>query len=280
MEQFLINPPKVKEMNFEECGEVISLTFGDQGENHVGMEKIGKMVEKGQGFNKDDFDRYKELFEMNGYKCEMYNLNELIAENAEEAYVLVIRNGINYFLSKKNKTTTDLFKEMNSFKWDRKYYDTRRKKVLNKNARANVCFGEKSVEPDYENKIGRVVGYHSIPCLKCIKDELPRILGEKGENLICEGNRYFDLGKCGIGWHGDAERRKVVAFRLGETMDLHFNWFYKFKSLGNTLKLSLNNGDMYLMSEKTVGTDWKQSSSLTLRHSAGKPNSSYLKLTK
>jgi hypothetical protein len=59
---------------------------------------------------------------------------------------------------------------MNSFEWDRKYYDTRRKKVLNKNARANVCFGNVSVEPDYENKKGRVVAYDEVVCLKYIKE--------------------------------------------------------------------------------------------------------------
>jgi uncharacterized protein YjdB len=104
------------------------------------------------------------------------------------------------------------------------------------------------------------------------------LLGTKAEHLICEGNRYFDLRKCGIGWHGDAERRKVIALRLGESMDLYYNWFYKFKPIGNTFKLSLNDGDIYIMSEKAVGWDWKRSSIHTLRHSAGKEGSKYLKL--
>ena len=38
--------------------EVISLTFGDMGENHVRMEKIGKMVRAGEGFNRADLERY------------------------------------------------------------------------------------------------------------------------------------------------------------------------------------------------------------------------------
>lgn len=283
MDKFLINPPKMKEIDFTNCGEVISLTFGDQGENHVGMEKVGEMVDAGQGFNITDFQNYKQIFENKGLVCELHHLNDLISEtdhSGDDAFVLVIRNGLSYFLEKKNKTSTDLYNEMKSFKWDRKYYDTRRKKVLNKNARANVCFGDVGVEPDYENKIGRIVGYKQLPCLKMIRDELSIVLGHKGENLICEGNRYFDLRKCGIGWHGDAERRKVIAFRLGESMDLHFNWFYKYSSVGKTLKLTLNCGDMYLMSEKAVGWDWRRGSILTLRHSAGKEGSTYLKINK
>lgn len=33
----------------------------------------------------------------------------------------------------------------------------------------------------------------------------------------------------------------------------------------------LNNGDIYIMSEKAVGTDWKKKNTLTLRHAAGAP---------
>ena len=272
-------------MDLSKCSEVISLTFGDQGENHVGMEKVGKIVAQGNGFNVDDLVGYRDFFETNGFSGEIYNLNDLLnksthKDQGETAHVLVIRSGMNYFLQKIKKTPNDMFREMNSFEWDRKYYDTRRKKVLNKNARANVCFGSSGVEPDYENKIGRVVSYDSVPTLKVIKDNLPLVLGFKGENMICEGNRYFDLRKCGIGWHGDAERRKVVAFRLGETMDLHYHWFIRHNPVGETLKLTLNNGDMYIMSEKAVGTDWKRSSILTLRHSAGKEGSKYLVLNK
>ena len=187
---------------------------------------------------------------------------------------------MNKFLKDNGKKSYDLYKEMNSFEWDRKYYDTRRKKVLNKNARANVCFGDESSEPDYENKKGRVVGYKDVECLSYMMSGMKSFLGEKFENMICEGNRYFDLNKCGIGWHGDAERRKVAAFRLGETMSLHFNWFYRHKSFGSTLKIKLNNEDMYLMSEKATGCDWKRSSICTIRHAAGKEGCRYLKLSK
>ena len=40
-----------------------------------------------------------------------------------------------------------------------------------------------------------------------------------------EGNYYYDIKKCGIGFHGDAERRKVVGIRLGDSIPLHFQWF-------------------------------------------------------
>ena len=44
---------------------------------------------------------------------------------------------------------------------------------------------------------------------------LPLIIPEKCTNMVAEGNYYYDLKKCGIGFHGDAERKKVVAIRVG-----------------------------------------------------------------
>ena len=97
------------------------------------------------------------------------------------------------------------------------------------------------------------------------------------ENLECEGNRYNDINKNGIGWHGDAERKKVIGLRLGKSMKLCFNWFKNSKSVGKKFE-TLNSGDLYIMTEKTSGYDWKRRSIYTLRHSVGADK--YTKLTK
>ena len=263
--------------------EVITLTFGDAGENHVGMEMIGEKKNIGEGFNLLDLQTIQKKFEDKNYICEFFHLNDLYKnvnkehmdnENIEDAYLLVIRNGMNYFL----KNTDNLIKEMNYFEWDKKYYDTRRKKVLNKHARSNVCFNIIGNKPDYENKKGTVISYDNVKYLNSIRQKMVKIFGNKSENMICEGNRYFDLKNCGIGWHGDSERRKVIGMRLGETMPLCFNWFYQSKSIGNILQIELNNTDIYVMSEKTTGNDWKYRSKYTLRHSAG--SKKYLALKK
>ena len=273
-------------MDFYKCGQVVSLTFGDQGENHVGMKMVGKMVEEGEGFSVDDLVDYMEIFDKMGAETEIHGLNILyygvdgVPDDIEDAGLLVVRGGLELILSQSAKSSVDLFNEMNGIEWDRHYYDTRRKKVLKKHARANVCFGEERCEPNYADKNGRVVAYDDVPSLKAMRSSLHGLLGEKCGNLICEGNQYFDLKKCGIGWHGDAERRKVVATRLGETMDLRFNWFYQSKSIGELFVLKLNHGDIYFMSEKAVGWDWKYRSRYTLRHSAGKEESRYVQLTK
>lgn len=43
--------------------------------------------------------------------------------------------------------------------------------------------------------------------------------------------------------------------------------------------IELNGGDIYIMSSKAVGCDWKSSSTVTLRHAAG-PLSNVVKVSK
>ena len=123
------------------------------------------------------------------------------------ATVLVIRNCVDSLLGK-NKSI-ELFHALKNLEWDKKYFDVRRQKVLNKHARYNLCFGEKSSESDFTNKAGCVIGYQTIPLLKDIKNRIEGVCTES--NLECEGNYYYNAKKCGIGFHGDAERPEGAA---------------------------------------------------------------------
>lgn len=69
--------------------------------------------------------------------------------------------------------------------------------------------------------------------------------------------------------YADTERKLVIGLRIGSSMNLQYQWYYKTKTFTNPLKLILNNKDIYIMSEKAVGFDWKTQNKLTLRHSAG-----------
>lgn len=253
---------------------VITLTFGDMAENHVGMEQLGKMVNEGEGFNLCDLQKIKERFDTIGAETELYNVAELsgvkeIKENVKNAHLLVIRNGANVILKdlglEYNKV--DWFKEQSGLDVDKKAFMYGR--VVNKNARWNLCFDEKGQEPQYENGKGRVISFDDIPITKSIVDSFPKYFGEKAENLKGEGNYYYDITKCGIGFHGDSERRKVLAFRLGGDMDLHYQWFKDGESVGKRVKIEMNGGDVYVMSEKSVGTDWKKKKIYTVRHATG-----------
>ena len=142
-------------------------------------------------------------------------------------------------------------------------------KVMNKLARHNLCYADFAQEPDYESGRGRVVAYDSVPLLNRLRAGLREVLKEKGDDLKCEGNRYYDVKKCGIGWHGDSERKRVVAFRAGASMRIGYQWYKEGERIGARFTETMHHGDMYIMSEKAVGWDWKRRKVLTLRHAAG-----------
>ena len=244
--------------------ERIALTFGDAGENHAGMEMVGTLGKKGSGFT------LEELEKMNEYFSQTYKTEHSVFEwEDEKASVLIIRQYV------KPSEHNSIYDEMNTFAWDTKYWDTRRGQVLNKIARSNVVIlDDISQEPDYINKKGRIIDGNTLSNFSAVKRRLihditTAISNDKGNNLICEGNRYYDLKKCGIGYHGDVERRKVIALSLGASSKINWVWFKNSKALREPYSFTINGGDIYIMNEKAVGYDWKKRSRITLRHAAG-----------
>ena len=259
---------------------VITITFGECAENHVGMQKLGHVTDSGMSF--DDLEKAKIKFEKLGYTCEIYDLvsrafeeDEIPKEILEDvtsasACVLVVRNGVEALLH--GQKIMPLVDEQISLEWDTKAF--MRGRVVNKHARHNLCYSHTGQEPCYEEGKGRVVSFDDVPLLNRVRKSLPDFFGKKTSNLYAEGNLYYDPTKCGIGFHGDSERRVVVAMRLGDVcvasvMPLHYQWFQRSKPIGKRVVVSLGYGDVYAMSEKAVGTDWKKKIVPTLRHATG-----------
>jgi hypothetical protein len=249
--------------------QTFSLTFGDVAENHKGMQKIGQL--SNYGFNFQDLTEIKRNFEASGCECNIINLHLLLDdEDAKEknpAYLLVVKNAVNVLLDDDNGKNA-LYEEQDALEKDTKAFMYGR--VVNKHARHNLCFSEENQEPNYEEGKGRVYAFDDVPLLKRIRERLGVFIGEKGANLQAEGNYYYDVNKCGIGFHGDAERKKVVAIRLGATIPLCYTWYHYNKNISNVMRINnIEHGDMYIMSEKATGFDWKSKSKYTLRHAAG-----------
>ena len=80
-------------LEMEIIPEVITLTFGDMAENHVGMEQIGNKVAEGQGFHLVDFINIQQKVEDLGITTEIYKLSS-VDDGLPTAYVMVLRNGI------------------------------------------------------------------------------------------------------------------------------------------------------------------------------------------
>lgn len=241
----------------------VTITFGDQAENHVGMQKIGELADV--GFTHEDLLFSQELLLKEGVTSELIDLCKAgNVSGAEPAYVLIIRNSLETLFG---ETADNLFKEQSTLTVDKQARMYGR--VVNKHARWNLCFSETAQEPDYINGKGRIVAYSQVPLLEKLRKTLPVFFGDKAASLVAEGNYYYDITKCGIGYHGDFERKRVIALRLGETMPLHYQWFQGGVPVGDRIPLTLGHGDMYVMSEKATGCDWKKKLVKTLRHAAG-----------
>jgi len=269
-------------MNFNY--QTITITFGDRAENHIGMQQIGTAAER--GFSIEDLENSKMNFEQKGCTCELVRLNDYLPNvEAEEAKILIIRGGVNTLLADIGRNANNLFTELKNLDWDKKakmymrhslnvssrFFCLDKKlygRVVNKNARYNLCLDSVAQEPNYEEGRGRIVAYQDVPNASHIRNQLAGLVNGGGD-LAGELNNYQDVRKMGIGFHGDSERLKVIAVRVGETIPIHYQWFYKGSPIGNRAILPLHHGDMYIMSQKTTGNDWKKKNIYTLRHATG-----------
>jgi hypothetical protein len=257
--------------------QTFTITFGDRAENHAGMQSIGELAS--EGYSKDDLFKIGQWFSSKQFDSKIYDLTYTLntdsksdsksdcksdsqsEEKTPEAYILIVKNGVNAFCD-----STDLFTELKNLNWDTKAL--MRGRVVNKHARHNLCFSDFSQEPDFENGRGTIINLDLVPYLKSIKNGLSEI-HPKNIDLQIEGNNYYDISKCGIGFHGDSERKKVIGIRAGASIPIVFQWYYKFQPMSPKFKFDLESGDLYVMCSKAVGTDWKRSSIYTLRHAAG-----------
>ena len=246
--------------------QAVTITFGDVAENHVGMQKIGSINDC--GFTVDELYRAQIAFDESGAVTSLIDLVEESdlheeLDNLEEAYVLVVKNGVRALGMDPDK----MLREQLRLDVDKKAKMMGR--VVNKRARWNLCFSDEAQNPDYEAGKGRIVAFEDVPLLEELREALPFLVGDKAEGLHAEGNYYYDTNTCGIGYHGDAERRIVIAVRLGRSIPLCYQWYHRHKPYGEKIELELNHGDIYIMSDKATGHDWKKSSKWTLRHAAG-----------
>ena len=286
--------------------ERMSLTCAPGGENNRGMEIIGRMPIKGEGFTAKDLEGLEPYFgrlmppimdaekQLCFPKVALLDLNGLSMDDnvddlgdEDQARVLILRDWA-------KGADKEIYKEIAPIRWDAEYLDPNkyrteivdgkevkvRGKRMNKRARTNLCF-----VPDREQEPAVFEGKGTIYDLKKMKvmnECVERLRGEIAAGLIeigsktkviinvVEGNRYYDLKKTGIGFHGDTERVVVICLSIGGfNYPMRWQWFKDGMPVGRPIDIFLNSGDVYIMSEKAVGADWKLKSKYTLRHSAG-----------
>jgi len=278
--------------------ERFSLTCAPGGENHAGMEIIGRMPVKGEGLTAADMEGLHPYFKERG-DSNILNLNELsgVAEilslGAEhQARVVIMRNWVQHIIGE--DATQQIYCEIAADEWDAEYLDKNkyrteivdgvetkvRGKRMNKRARTNLCYvAGREQEPDVMEGKGRIVDLKKKAILNkavaLLHQQITSGLIEIGSDTkveinVVEGNRYYDLKNTGIGFHGDTERVIVICISIGcDNYPMRWQWFKDGMPIGESVDIRLNCGDVYIMSEKAVGSDWKLRSLYTLRHAAG-----------
>ena len=241
----------------------VTITYGERVENHARMEMIGKEIK--QGFSENNMDDIRDKLTNKNIHFNHINLKDYAPSNlnTEDASIIIIPDGIRQF----GLNPDEMLLENLKYDWDKKAMMYQ--KVVNKHARWNVCISDYEQEPSYDLGKGRIINFTDLPITEKLRGILPIYFGSKAEKLNAEGNYYYNTKVCGIGWHGDGERKIVIAVRLGVTIPLKYNWWYKNEHIGDICELNLSHGDMYIMSEKASGNDWKKKNIPTLRHSAG-----------
>jgi hypothetical protein len=256
-----------------------------------------------------------------------------------EASVLIWRNGADFILGQRGieNGANHLFEEQCSFPYDRMYENVRQHKMLKKNARYNIEFGDVGQQqgfpsigavvpdindPEFEAKMAAYQDYVSsynlvdprtmkpfinpmngkevnparknewapyaqaftppspvkyfqtirecdctstvkafgeLSLLSMIREELGK-LSPKTVGLNAEGNHYFGP-KSNINYHGDQERKIIVCLCLGKSTELVYQCRFPEEDAAIKQRLAAtlraNHGDIYFMSQKAGGYDWK-----------------------
>lgn len=296
----------IEDLFYKPFKGTVTYTFGEVAESHVGMEQIG--VEAERGFNIEELRKAQKYFERRGCKTELIHLNEFLPTNIDDdkkieqkhlniakkaadfqAYVLVARNGVKCLTG--DDKGKELLTEALLYKWDAKMAS--HGTVKNKNARSNLNYSDKQSMDNFQEMMdrtaageslkelrdagtvlkGNTISWENVPILSNLRSKLKDAFGPEAEGLKCEGNNYHTLGKTpkGIGYHCDLERKKVIGVRLGKEMNMHWGWWYYNQPRGYNISITLKSGDIYCMSEKTVGTDGSKKLRYIIKHAAGAP---------
>jgi hypothetical protein len=230
----------------------------------------------------------KARWEAEGRQVILVSLRELHPEG-EEAYVLVYPNGVNELLGDP-QGANKMLEELRNQKMDQK--KKIRGRVVSLHSRHRLGFGDTARVADVERDLGTVVAFDlaagsGVATITKMRSVATEVSGSTAP-MIAHVNHYHDAWKCGIDFHGDANRFKVFGVRLGTShrspkrdtegnlvlrtdpgIPLRFQWFRHKQPVGDQARILLPHGSLYVMSATAVGHNYRQSSTMQLRHAAG-----------
>jgi hypothetical protein len=174
------------------------------------------------------------------------DLNKILLQfdnrRTEIATILVIPNYI------KN----DLYQTLLSVDWDKKVL--LRNKVVNRIGKYVISIHDEAQEPNYEQGQYRVLSYNELEDLKVVKNNVNKIVNQN--NLLCKGDYNYNHEKLKLKYQG-GKVNNMICIHLGDPIQLSYKWFFSNKAVSESTGFTLNHGDLYIMSEKATGHDYK-----------------------
>ncbi len=286
-------------------GSAVTVTMCDFGENDVNARAggVGRMAQR--GIQVHELEQIKCVLEQKGMVPELHVLSDPTNHGIESstsmrpsavrdmAAVLVVRNGVAELVGEEGAADAieqDLWKQpidttVRSVK--HKASDGTTDGVVDKHARWNNCMwdGPRRVATatDIAEGHGSMANFADIPALNALRNACAEEMNVRLP--VAESNYYYNVDdpEVGIAFHGDAERKIVVMARFGkgsERLPISFQWYHNTKRIGDMMTINLDHGDLLVMSEKAVGTDWRRRKICTLRHSAHNPKTGDRKFIK
>ena len=261
---------------FVRDGMSLSLTFAETGESGPSLPKYGRPHHAAEGLTLADLKQANKAFATAGYESRFIDLREeafghlqgLAAADMPpsdlQPHVLVVKDGLAHLLRDSPFSRTYLTSVLLQERPDDKSIGNEGQ-VNTKRARWNIGIGDAAVAPSsaVEEAKGQVrskiMSMHEAPW--DVFEVLRRNLGGlfdagKWEDLVAEANIYYNVQLCGIGFHGDTERRVVICARLMSDSPMKFAWFKDNKPVGDVVSVKVDSGDLYFMEDFAVGSEW------------------------
>ncbi len=220
-----------------------------------------------------------QVYHLNHRVChEMRPEEEVLISNGAgklpRAKIVVIRNFAAHVLGASSVEET--FDTLCGMHYDTKVKSNYGEKLVNQQARHTTMLlpDQEVIVTDEERMQGKasINDLNLLPLVKRTKELMEQ---EFGASLpVADVNHYYNPLKCGLGWHGDAERNINMILRFGARsveMPLNIQWFFNRSPYGKIIQIPLRAGDLLIFSHKALGTDFVTPplARPTLRHAVG-----------
>lgn len=206
-------------------------------------------------FTVNDLNDYYQLFQSQGYGCELVNLNSVLPyyDNrlTQEAAILIVRQF--------NTHGIDRLEDLN---WNKQMI--LRKKLVNRRDKYTLEFDcdncdhcddkedkdKEDKDKEDNGKDDKPININTVPILMSLKAKIDDFTKE------CHkiNGSYFFNNQSGFKYHADLVNNVYVNFN---TTVLYFQWFLNRKPIADVIKVELND-DLVIMSENVLGIEAKK----------------------